>query len=168
MILYIENPDSILKSTGKTLLTKVHLVKAMIFLLVMYRWKSWIIKKAEHWGINWCFWTVVLEKTLENPLDSREIKPVNPKENQPWTLIGRTDAEAPIFWPPDVKSLLIRKVPSAGKDWRQKEKGATDDEMVGWHPRLNRHEFEQAPEDSEGEGSLVCYNPWSCKKSDRT
>ena len=94
---------------------------------------------------NWCFWTVVLEKTLESPLDCKEIKPVRPKENQSWIFIGRTDAEteAPILWPPAAKSWLIGKDPDAGKDWKQ-EKGTTEDERVGWHHRLNVHEFEQA------------------------
>ena len=93
---------------------------------------------------NWCFWTVVLEKILENPLDCKEIKPVNPKENQSWIFIGMTDAEAetPIFWPPDVKSWLIWKDPDAEKDWRQEEKGTTEDEMVGWHHQLNGQKFE--------------------------
>ena len=93
---------------------------------------------------NWCFWTVMLEKTLENPLASQEIKPVNPKGNQSWIFIGRTDAEAepPIVWQRDVKSWLIWKDPDAGKDWRWEEKGTTEDEMVGWHHRLNAHEFE--------------------------
>ena len=115
---------------------------------------------------NWCFWTVVLEKTLESPLDSKEIKPVSPKGNLAWIFIGRTGAktEAPILWPPDVKSWLIRKYPDAGEDWRQEEKGMTEDEMVGWHPRLNRHEFEQIPRDSEGQGSLACCRPWSHKQ----
>ena len=93
---------------------------------------------------NWCFWTVVLKKTLESPLDCKEIQPVHPKGSQSWIFIGRTDVEAetPILWPPDVKSWLIWKDPDAGKDWRQLEKGTTKDEMVGWHHRLNGHEFE--------------------------
>ena len=93
---------------------------------------------------NWCFWIVVLEKTLESPLDSKEIKPVHPKGNQPWIFTGRTDAEAeaPILWPPDVKSWLIRKDPDAGKDWRQKEKRVAEEETVRKHYRLNGHEFE--------------------------
>ena len=100
----------------------------------------------------------MLEKTLESPLDSQEIKPVNPKWNQPWIFIGRTDAEAeaPILWPPDVKSQLIRKDPDAGKDWGQEEKGAKEDKMVGWHHQLNGHEFEQTVGGSEGQKSLAC------------
>ena len=119
---------------------------------------------------NWCFWTVVLEKTLESPLDCKEIKPVNPKESQSWMFIGRTDAEAevPIFWPPDAKSQLIGKDPNAGKDWRWEEKGMTENEMVGWHHWLNGHEFEQAPWDGDGQGSLVCSSPWGCKELDMT
>ena len=99
--------------------------------------ESWVLK-------NWCFWTVVLEKTLESPLDCKEIQPVHPKGDQSWVFIGRTDAEAeaPIFWPPDVKNGLIGKDPDAGKDWRQEEKGMTEDEMVGWHHRLDEYEFE--------------------------
>ena len=114
---------------------------------------------------NWCFWTVVLEKTLESPLDCKEIKPVNSKGNQSWIFIERTDAEAeaPKIWPPDVKNWLIWKDPDAGKDWRQ-EKGTTEDDMVGWHHWLNGHEFEQTPEVGDGQGSLVCCNPWGHKR----
>ena len=99
--------------------------------------ESWVLK-------NWCFWTVVLEKTLENRLDCKEIKPVHPKRNQSWIFIGRTnvEAEAPILWPTDGKNWLIWKDPDAGNDWKQEEKGTTEDEMVGWHHRLNEHEFE--------------------------
>ena len=99
----------------------------------------------ESWALkNWCFWSVVLEKTLESPLDCKEIQPVHPKGDQSWVFTGRTDveAEAPILWPPDAKSWLIGKAPDAGQDWRQEEKGTTEDEMVGWHHRLGRHEFE--------------------------
>ena len=137
------NLDSILKSRDITLLTKVHLVKAMVFPVVMYGCESWTIKKAEHKRID-AFWTVVLEKTLESPLDSKELKPVNPKGNQSCIFIGRTDAEAetPILWPPDAKNWLIGKDPDAGKDWGQEEKGRTEDEMAVWHHRLNGHEFE--------------------------
>ena len=104
----------------------------------------WELDHKEGWvPKNWCFWTVVLEKTLESPLDCKEIKPVNPKGNQPWVFIGRTDgeAEAPILWPPDAKNWLIWKDPDAGKDWRQEEKGMREDEMVVWHHWLNGHEF---------------------------
>ena len=131
----------------------------------------WEVDHKENWvQKNWCFWTVVLEKTLESPLDCREIKPVNPNRNQSWIFIGRTDAEAeaPIVWPPDAKSWLIGKDPDAGKDWRWEEKRKTEDEVVGWHHRLNGHEFEQAPVDSEGQGSLVCCSPWGRKESDMT
>ena len=130
----------------------------------------WESDYKESWALkNWCFWTVVLEKTLESPLDCMEIQPVHPKGNQPWIFIGRTDAEAetPKLWPPDVKNWVIGQDPDAGKDWRQ-EKGMTEDEMVGWHHRLDGHEFEQALGDSEGQGSLACCSPWGCKESDTT
>ena len=139
--------DSILKSRDITLPTKVHIVKAIVFPVVMYGCESWTVEKG--WVLkNWCFATVVLEKTLESPLACKEVKPVRPKGDQSWVFIGRTDAEAeaPILWPPDAKSWLIRKDPDAGTDWRQGEKGAIEDELVGWHHRLNGHEFEQAPE----------------------
>ena len=129
------NLDSILKSTDITLPTKVHLVKTMVFPAVMYGCESWTIKKPKNW-------TVVLEKILESPLNYKDIKPVNPKGNQSWIFIGRAEAEAPILWPPDAKSWLIGKDPDAGKDGRQKEKGTTEDEMVGRHHRLDGHEFE--------------------------
>ena len=104
----------------------------------------WELDHKEDWVLkNWCVQTVVLEKTLESPLDYKEIKRVNPKGNQPWIFFGRTDAEAPILWSPDEKSQLIGKVPDAGKDWRREEKGTTEDDMVGWHHQLNGHEFEQ-------------------------
>ena len=119
---------------------------------------------------NWCFWTVVLEKILESPLDCKEIKPVNPKGNQSWVFTGRTDAksEAPVLWPPDVKNWLTGKDPDAGKDWRQEEKGMTEDEMVGWHHWLIGHEFEQALGDGDGQGSLACCSPWGWNVSDIT
>ena len=119
---------------------------------------------------NWCFWTMVLKRTLENPLDCKEIKPVHPKGNQPWLFIGRTDAEAeaPILWPPDAKGQITRKDPDAGKDWGQEEKGVTEDEMVGWHHWLNGHEFEQTLGDSEGLGSLVWCSSWGHKELDMT
>ena len=125
----------------------------------------WELDHKEGWvPKNWCLWTVELEKTLESPLD-RKIKPVNPKGNQSWIFLGRTDAEAPILWPPDVKSCLIGKDPDAGKDWGQ-EKGTTKNEMVGWHHRFDGHEFEQALRDG-GQGSLACCSPWGRKESDR-
>ena len=134
--------DSILKSRDIASSTKVHLVKA-IFFSSSHVW-MWELDHKESWASkNWFFWTVVLEKTLESPLDCKEIHPVYPKGNQSWIVIGRTDAEAetPILWPPDVKNWLIWKHPDGGKDWRR-EKGMTEDEMVGWHHRLNGHEFE--------------------------
>ena len=110
---------------------------------------------------NWCFWIVVLEKTLESPLNSKEIKPINPKRTQHWIFIGSTDAEAkaPILWPPGKNS-------DVGKDWEQEEKGATEDKMVGWHHWLNGHEFAQTQGGSEGQRSLACCSPWGHKESD--
>ena len=145
------NLNSVLKSRDITLPTKVLLVKVMVFPVVMHRCESWTIKKAEHWRIGW-FWTVVLEKTLENPLNCKEIQPVYPKGDQSWVFIGRTDVEAetPKLWPPDAKTWLIWKDPDAGKDWRPEEKTMTEDEMVGWHCWLNGHEFEQAPGVGDG------------------
>ena len=135
------NLDSILKSREITLPTKVHLVKAMVFPVVKYGCE--LDYKESSAPKNWCFRTVVLEKTLESPLDCKEIQPVHPKENWSWILIGRTDVEAetPILWPPDAKSWLIWKDPDAEKDWRRGEKGATEDEMVGSHHRVCGHEF---------------------------
>ena len=128
-----------------------------------------IMLYKEGWALkNWCFWTVVLEKTLESLLDCKEIKLVNPKGNQSWILIGRTDAEAPILWPPDAKSRLIGKDTNAGKDWGQEEKRVAEDEMVGWHHRLNGNKFEQTLGDSEGQGGLVCCSPWGHKELDMT
>ena len=111
-----------------------------------------------------------MEKTLESPLDSKEIKPVNPKGNQSWLFFGRTDveAEAPVLWPPDAKNWLTGKDPDGGKDWRQEEKGTTEDEMVGWHHRLDGHEFEQAPGVGDGQGNPVCCCPWGRKELDMT
>ena len=119
---------------------------------------------------NWCFWTVVLEMTLENPLDSKEIQPVHPKGDRSWVFIGRTDVEAetPILWPPDVKSWLIWKDPDAGKDWGQEEKGTTEDEMVGWHHRHNGHGFGWTPGVGDGQGGLACCISWGPKESDMT
>ena len=131
----------------------------------------WELDHKESWALkNWCFWTVVLEKILDSPLDSQEIQPVNPKGNQSWIFIGRTDAEAEtlILWPHDAKNWLFRKDPDAGKNWRHEEKGMTEDEMVGWHHWLDGHEFEQAPGDGDGQGSPACCSPRGCKQSDMT
>ena len=143
--------------------------QAMVFFSsLVWMWK---LDHKEGWALkNWWFWIVVLEKTLESSLDCKEIKPVNPKGNQSWMFIGRTDAEAeaPTFWLPDVKSWLIGKDPDAGRDWGQEEEGVTEDEIVGWHHRLNGHEFEPAPGDRGGQGSLVCCSPQGHKESDVT
>ena len=149
--------------------TKVRLAKTMVFPVVMCGCEGWITKKSEcrridafnSWKKNW---REVLEKTLENPLDCKEIKPDKPKGNQPWIFIGRTDAvaEAPILLPL-VKSQIIEKDPDAWKDWRQ-EKGTTEDEIVGWHHQLNGHEFEQAPRDGKWQGSLACCSPWGLQR----
>ena len=130
----------------------------------------WTLDYKESWALkNWCFWTVLLEKNLESPLDGKEIKPVNPKGKQSWIFIRRTDAaaETPILWLPDAKNRLTGKDPDAGKDWRQ-EKGTTEDEVVGWHHELDGHEFEQGPGVGEGQGSLACCSPWGRKESDTT
>ena len=131
----------------------------------------WELDYKESWAPkNWCFWTVVLEKTLESPLDSKEIQPVHPKGDQSWVFIGRTDAEAetPILWPPNVKSWLIEKDPDAGKDWGQEEKGTTEDEMVGWHHQFNGHGFGWTPGFVDGQGGLACCDSWGSKESDMT
>ena len=123
--------------------------------------ESWVLK-------NSCFWTVVLEKTLESPLDCKEIQPVHPEGNQSWVLIGRTDVEAetPILWPPDANSWLIWKDPDAGKDWGQEEKGTTEDEMTGWHHWLDGHGFGYTPGVGDGQGDLACCGSWGRKESD--
>ena len=131
----------------------------------------WELDYKESWvPKNWCFWTVVLEKTLESPLDSKEIKPVNPKGNQSWILIRRTDAEAetPILWPPHAKSWLIGEDSDAGRDWGQEEKGTTEDEMAGWHHQLDAHEFEWTPGVGDGQGGLARCDSWGRKALDTT
>ena len=131
----------------------------------------WELDYKESWAPkNWCFWTVMLENILESPLECKESKPVSLKGNQSWIFIGRTDAEAEILilWPPDGKNWLTGKDPDAGKDWRQDEKGTTEDEMVGWHRQLDGHEFEQTPGDNEGQGGLACCSPGGRKGSDPT
>ena len=145
------NLDSILKNRDITFPTKVHLVKAMIFPVVMCACESWTIEKVEH-PRNDAF-KLVLEKTVESPLDCKGIQPVNPKGNQSWIFIGRTDAEAetPILWPPHMKNWLIWKYANPGKDWKL-EKGATEDKVVEWHHQLNGHEFEYTLGIGEGHG----------------
>ena len=129
----------------------------------------WELDRKESWvPKNWGFGTVVLEKTLESLLDCKGIKPVNPKGNQSWIFIGRTDAEAPILWPPDAKNWLLGKDPDAGRDWRQEEKGMTENEMVGWHHWLDGHKFEQALGVGDGQGGLACCSPWGHKELDTT
>ena len=131
----------------------------------------WELDHIESWALkNWCFWTLVTEKTLESPLDCKEIQLVNPKGKQSWIFIGRTDAEAetPILWPPDAKNWLIWKDPDAGKDWRWEEKGTTEDEMVGWHHWLNGHGFGWTPGVGDGQGGLVCCDSWGRKELDMT
>ena len=158
------NLDSLLKSRDITLPTKVCLVKAMVLWI-------WEMDYKESWAPkNWCFWTVVLEKTLESPLDCKEIQWVNPKGTQSWIFIGRTDAEAetPILWPPDAKNQITGKDPDAGTDWRWEEKGTTEDEMVRWHHRHNGHEFVKALGVGDGQGGQACCSPWGHKDSDMT
>ena len=165
----MNNLDCILKSRDITLPTKVHLVKAFFF-PSSHVW-TWELDYKESWvPKNWCFWTVVLEMTLESPLDCKEIQPVNPEGNQSWIFIGRTDAEAetPILWPPAVMNWLIGKDPDAGKNRRQEEKGKIEDEMVGWHHRLNGLEFEQVLGVGDGQGILVCCSPWGHNELDTT
>ena len=163
-----DQPRQQLKSRDITLPTKVCLVKAMVFPVVMYECESWTIKKAEHQTIDafkpWCW------RRLKSPLGCKEIKPVNPNGDQSWIFTGRTDveAEAPIFWPPDAENQLTGKDPEPGKDWRQEEKGTTEDEMVGWHHQLDVHQFEQAPGVGDGQGSLACCSPWGRKELDTT
>ena len=131
----------------------------------------WELDYKQSWAPkNWCFWTVVLEKTLEGHLDCKEIQPVHPKGDQSWVFIGGTDVEAetPILWPPGAKNWLIWRDPDARKDWRQEEKGMTEDEMVGWHHRLNGHRLEWTPGVGDGQGGLACCGLSGCKESDTT
>ena len=131
----------------------------------------WELDYKESWALkDWCLWTMVLEKTVESPLDCKEIQAVSPKGNQPWIFTGSTDAEAEtsVLWPPDAKNWLTEKDPDAGRYRRQAEKGTTEDEMVGWHHWLNGHEFEQAWGVGDGQGNLACCIPWGHKVSDTT
>ena len=161
------NLDSIFKSRDITLPTKVRLVNYGFSSSHVCMWEldykeSWVPK-------TWCFWTVVLGKTFERPLDCKDIQAVHPKGNQSRISIGRTDeAETPILWPSDAKKWLIRKGSDAGRGWRQEEKATTEDEMVGWHHLLYGLEFEQAPGDGDGQASLACCSPWGCKDSNMT
>ena len=160
--------DSALRSRDITLPTKVLLVKALVFPIVMFGCESWIVEKPVHQGTYFFFLTVMLEETLESPLHWKEIKLVSPKGNQSWIFFGRTDAEAeaPIFCHLMQRiDSLGKKKPDAGKDWRQEEMETTEDEMVGWHHQFNGHEFEQAPGVGDRQKSLVCYNPWGHKAS---
>ena len=155
------NLNSILKSRGITLPTNVHLVNVWM----------WELDYKESWALkNWHFWTVVLEKTVESPLDCKEIQPVHPKGDQSWMFVGITDVEAetPILWPPDAKSWLIWKDPDAGKDWGRQEKGMTENEMAEWYHRLNGYEFALTLEVGDGPGSLAFCSSWGHKESDMT
>ena len=155
------NLDSIFKSRDITLPTKVRLAKAWM----------WELDCKEGWAPkNWCFWTVVLEKTLESPLDCKEIQPVHSEGDQPWDFFGRNDAKAetPVLWPPHVKSWLIGKDFDAGRDWGQEEKGAAEDEMAGWHHALDGRESEWTPGDGDEQGGLACCHSWGREESDTT
>ena len=135
-----------------------------------YVW-MWELDYKKSWAVkNWCFWTVVLEKTLESPLYCKEIQPVHPKGSKSWVFTGRTDVEAetPILWPPHAKSWLIGKDPDAGRHWRQEEKGTTEDEMVGWHHQLDGREFGYTPGAGDRQGGLACCDSWGRKESDTT
>ena len=151
------NLESVFKSRDITLPTKVHLVKAMVFPMVMYECESWTVKKAEQWRID-AFELWWLEKTLESPLDCKESQPVHSEGDQPWVFFGRNDAEAetPILWPPRVKSWLIGKDPDAGRDWGQEEKGTAEDEMAGWHHWLDRRESEWTLGAGDAQVVLAC------------
>ena len=163
------NPDSIFKSRDITLPTKVRLSQGYGF-SNSHVW-MWELDCEESWtSKNWCFWNVVLEKTLEGPLDCKDIKPVHPKGDQPWLFFGGNDAEAetPVLWPPHAKSWLIGKDSDAGRDWGQKEKRTTEDEMAGWHHWLDACESEWTPGVGDGQGGLACCDSWGCKESDTT
>ena len=162
------NLDRILKTRDITLPTKVRLVKAMVFPVVMWMWEldseeSWVLK-------NWCFWTMVLEKTVESPLDCKEIQPVHSEGDQPWDFFGRNDAKAetPGLWPPYVKSWLIGKYSDAGRHWRQDEKGTAEDEMAGWHHWPDGRESQWTPGVGDVQGGLACCDSWGHKKSETT
>ena len=160
------NLDSIFKSRDITLPTKVRLVKALVFPMVMYGCESeegWVLK-------NWCFWTVVLEKTLASPLDCKEIQLVHSEGDQPWDFFGRNDAKAetPVLWPPHGQSWLIGKDSGAWRDWGQEEKGTTEDEMAGWHHWLDGHGSQGTPGVGDGQGGRACCDSWGPKELDTT
>ena len=163
------NLDSILKNKDITLPTKVRLVKAMVFPVVMYGCESWSIKKAEHWKIDafelWC-WRILLGFSWTARSNQSILRKISPE----YSFIGRIDAEAEgsILWPHDVKHWLIGKDPDVGKDWRREEKAITEDEMVRWHHWLNGHEFEEAPGVGDGQGCLACYSPRGHRELDTT
>ena len=162
------NLDSIFKSRDITLPTKVRLVKAMFFPVVMYGCDSWTVKKAECWRIDafelWCW------RRLLSPLDCKEIQPLHSKGDESWVFFGRNDAKAetPVLGPPHVKFWLIGKDSDVGRDWGQEENGTTENEMAGWHHRLDGREFEWTPGDGDGQGGLECCNSWGHKESDTT
>ena len=162
------NLDNILKSRDITFPTKVHLLRLWFY---SYIW-MWELDSKQSWAPkNWCFWSMMLEKTLESLLGCKEIQAVHPKGNQSWIFTGRTDVEAetPILWPPDAKNWLIRKDPDVGKDWRsEEEKGMTEDETIGWHHWLNGNEFDLTPGAGDGQGGLACCSPRGHKESDTT
>jgi len=162
------NLDSIFKSRDITLPTKVRLVKAMVFPVVMYGCESWTVKKAE--CRSWCFWSVVFDKTLESPLDCKEIQPVHSEGDHSWDFFGRNDAKAetPVLWSPHAKSWLIGKDSDAERDWWQEEKGTTEDEMAGWHHWLDGCECEWTLGVGDGQRGLACCNSWDHKESDTT
>ena len=157
----------------KSLTVKIRTGLKSSYLLILknYHVRIWELDYKESWAQkNWCLWTVVLEKTLEGPLDCKEIQPAHPKGDQSWVFIGRTDVEAetPVLWPPDAKSWLIWKDPDAGKDWGQEEKGTMEDEMVGWHHRHNGHGSGWTLGVADGQGGLACCSSQSRKVSDTT
>ena len=159
--------DSIFKSRDITLPTKVRLVYGFS---CGHVW-MWELDCEESWALkNWCFWTVVLEKTLASPLDCKEIQPVHSKGDQPWDFFGRNDAKAEtaVLWPPHAKSWLIGKDSDAGRDWGQEEKETTEDETAGWHHWLNGREFEWTPGVGDWQGGLACCDLWGRKESDMT
>ena len=162
------NLDSTFKSRALSLPTKVRLVKALVFSVVMYGCESWTVKKAEHWRTD--AFELCVGETLESPLDCKDIQPVHSEGDQPWDFFGRNEAkaEAPVLWPLHAKSWLIGKDSDAGRDWGQEEKGTTEDEMAGWHHRLDGCESEWTPGDGDGQGGLACCDSWGREESDTT